>query len=190
MIRIRTTARVIRNTVLAAAFAGAGMAGLFASAGAAHASSNGQITVRSCGAVAGTATYSPGLLTSTLQNTTADITGYVSNCTGESGALSGFGTVTFDLSGSASLNAENFGSGTFTINWPGSTDPSEGTAGVTDVSGTEELSGTISSGPFTDGEISMEYLPTHQTGKGTAAKPVTAQTYINDTSLTVMENSG
>jgi hypothetical protein len=138
-------------------------------------------------ACAGKASYSPGLLTSTAQNTTATVTGFVSNC-GPSG--SGFGKVKIQLSGDASLNAENFGSGTFTINWPGSTEPSEGTAGVTDVNGTEELSGSITSGPFTGGVIAVDHLPTGQTGKGTTAKPVTAQTYINSTNLTVMENSG
>ena len=188
MIRIRPTARVIRNGLLSAAFAGAGMAGLLGTA-AAHASSNGIVIVKSCGALAGKATYSPGLLTSTAQNTTAALTGFVSNCTSGTGAT-GFGAVTFRLSGDASLNAENFGSGTFTINWPGSTEPSEGTAGVVDTSGTEELSGSITSGPYTGGEIAVDYLPTGQTGKGTTAKPVTAQTYINSANLTVSENDG
>lgn len=190
MISIRTSARVVRNALLSAAFAGAGMAGLFASAGAAHASTNGEVTAMSCGALAGTASYSPGLLTSTAQNTTAHITGYLSNCTSESGHLNGFGSVSFDLSGNASLSAENFGNGTFTINWPSPLEPSQGTAGVTDVNGTDELSGSITSGPYTGGVIQADYLPTHQTGKGTAAKPVTAQTYINTTSLTVTENDG
>jgi hypothetical protein len=186
MIRIRPTKRIIRNGLLSAAVAGAGLAGLVGTA-AAHASVSGIVTVKSCGALAGKATYSPGLLTSTAQNTTATLTGFVSNC-GSTG--SGFGKVDFQLSGAASLNAENFGSGTFTINWPGSTEPSEGTAGVIDASGTEELSGTITSGPLTGGVIAVDYLPTGQTGKGTAAKPVTAQSYINSTSITVMENGG
>jgi hypothetical protein len=188
MIRIHPTARVIRNGLLSAAFAGAGLTGLLGTV-AAHASTNGIVTVKSCGALAGKATYSPGLLTSTAQNTNATLTGFVSNCTSGSG-VTGFGKVKFQLSGTASLNGENFGSGTFTINWPGSTSPSTGTVGVTDVSGTEELSGSITSGPFTGGVIAVDYLPTGQTGSGTAAKPVTAQSYINSTNLTVTENDG
>ena len=189
MNRIHASARTARNILLSATIAGAGMAGLFGLAGTAHASTNGLVTVASCGALAGKVTYSPGLLTSTAQETDATVTGHVANCT-TSSHLTGFGTVTFQLSGDASLNSENFGSGTFTIKWPSPLTPSEGTAGVTESGGIEELSGTVTSGPYTGDEISVNYVTFGKTGSGTSANPVTAQKYINDQNLTVTANNG
>jgi len=189
MNRIHASARTARNILLSATIAGAGMAGLVGLAGTAHASTNGLVTVASCGALAGKVTYSPGLLTSTAQETDATVTGHVANCT-TSSHLTGFGTVTFQLSGDASLNSENFGSGTFTIKWPSPLMPSEGTAGVTESGGIEELTGTVTSGPYTGDEISVNYVTFGKTGSGTSANPVTAQKYINDQNLTVTANNG
>jgi hypothetical protein len=190
MIRIHTPARTARNILFSAAITGAGMASLFGLSGTAHASTNGLVTVASCGALAGKVTYSPGLLTSTARETDATVTGHVANCTNGSGHPTGFGSVTFNLSGDASLSSENFGSGTFTINWPSPLEPSMGTAGVTESGGIEELSGTVTAGPYTGDEISVNYVITGKTGSGTAANPVTAQNYINDQNLTVTANNG
>ncbi len=88
------------------------------------------------------------------------------------------------------MAAENFGSGTFTIDWPAPANPSVGTLGVTEIGGVEMLSGTITSGAFDGGVISGHNLITTSKGTGTAANPVTSQTYINNTSLTVQENTG
>jgi len=189
MNRIHASARTARNILLSATIAGAGMVGLFGLAGTAHASTNGLVTVASCGALSGKATYSPGLLTSTAQETDATLTGHVANCT-TSSHLTGFGTVNFQLSGDASLSSENFGSGTFTIKWPSPLTPSEGTAGVTESGGIEELSGTVTSGPYVGDEIAVDYVITGKKGKGTAANPVTAQNYINDQNLTITANDG
>jgi hypothetical protein len=190
MIRIHAAARVTRALVLSAAVAGAGTAGLLG-ATAAHASKvDGLVTIATCGALTGNISYSPGLLTSTAQNTTASLTGLVSNCeTQGAGQLSSFGTMTASLSGSASLAGEDF-SGTFTMNWPAPLSPSTGTVYVADSSGTEEVSASISSGPFTGDEFSYNYVITSEKGKGTTAKPVTSQSYINTTSLAVQENDG
>jgi hypothetical protein len=191
MIRKYNPARVARNALLSAAVAGAGVAGLLgATAGVAHASTaqpDGIVTVASCGAMAGTVTYSPGLLATTAQATTATLKGYVANCNNGS---SGFGKVTIQMSGSASLASESFGSGTFTITLPGATEASEGTLGVTDNGGTEQLSGTVTSGPHTGAVISADYQATSSKGKGTAAKPVTSQTLINTTNLIFQVNEG
>jgi hypothetical protein len=89
MIRIHTPARTARNILFSAAIAGAGMAGFFGLSGTAHASTNGLVTVASCGALAGNVSYSPGLLTSTAQNTDATVTGHVANCTNGNGHLTG-----------------------------------------------------------------------------------------------------
>lgn len=193
MSRIHNSGRIVRNAVLSAAIAGAGLAGLLgATAGAAHASvhkADGFVTVLTCGAMPGTSTYSPGLLTSTAQATNVTVKGYVSNCSGLGGQRAGFGTITAQLSGTASVNSENFG-GTFSITWPGATQASTGTLGVVDNAGTEQVNGTITSGPLTGGVISADYVVTTSKGTGTSAKPVKSQTFINDTSLTVQENDG
>jgi hypothetical protein len=191
--RIHTSARVVRNALLSAAVVGAGLTGLLGNtASAAHASTkvDGFVTVYSCGAMSGKITYSPGLLTNTAQPTNATMTGFVSNCTGLGGQAAGFGALKIQLSGTASVASENFGSGTFTISWPGSTTPSTGTLGVVDNGGTEQYGGSITSGPFTGGVISGHYLITGHKGAGTATNPVTSQNYINNTSLTVQENTG
>jgi hypothetical protein len=190
MNRIHASARTTRNILLSATMAGAGMAGLFGLAGTAHASTKGLVTVASCGALAGKVAYSPGLLTSTAQETDATVTGHVANCTNGSGHPTGFGSVTFNLSGDASLSAENFGSGTFTIHWPSPLSASKGTGGVFDSSGIEEFTGTVASGPYTGDEITVDYVITSTTGSGTAASPVTTQNYINDQNVTVTENNG
>jgi hypothetical protein len=190
MKHIHAPARTARNILISAAIAGSGMAGLLGLSGTAHASTNGIVTAASCGALAGKVTYSPGLLTSTAQNTDATVTGHVANCTTGSGHLTGFGTVTFTLSGDASLSSENFSSGTFTINWPSPLEPSTGTAGVVESGGIEELSGTVTSGPYTGDVLSVDYVSTGNTGSGTAASPVTAQNYINDQNLTITADNG
>jgi hypothetical protein len=195
MSRIHSSRRVVRNALLSAAVAGAGLTGLLgATAGVAHASvskADGYVTFMSCGALAGTATYSPGLLTSTAQATSATLKADVSNCLSDGeGQFTGFGTLTANLSGTASKSAENFGSGTFTLNWPAPLEASTGTLGVVDNNGVEQISGTITSGPYTGGVISADYVITTTKGAGTTAKPVKSQTFINTTSLTVQENDG
>ena len=195
MFGIHSAARAARNTLLSAAVAGIGLAGLLGAApSAAHAATNqakGFVTVDSCGAMSGKITYSPGLLSNTAQATNATVTGFVSNCSNQAGLGAGFGKVTMNLSGNASLAANGYGSGTFTINWPApATVASTGTVSVVDNAGVEQLSGTVTSGSFTGAVIGMNYLPTSQKGKGTALNPVTSQTFINTTSLTVSENTG
>jgi hypothetical protein len=189
MSRIHNSGRVVRNAVLSAAIAGAGLAGLLgATAGPAHASVNktdGYVTVLTCGALPGTITYSPGLLTSTAQATNATLKGYVANCNGLGGPRAGFGTITAQLSGTASVNSENF-SGTFSITLPGATQATTGTLTVVDNNGTEQISGTTAGGEV----INADYVITASKGTGTALKPVKSQTFINDTSLTFMENTG
>jgi hypothetical protein len=191
MIGTYKPARIARNALLSAAVAGAGLAGLLgATAGVAHASTaepNGIVTVASCGAMAGKITYSPGLLKTTAQATTATLKGYVANC---SNGVNGCGKVTIQMSGTASLASESFGSGTFSITFPGATEASEGTLGVTDNGGIEQLSGTVTSGAHTGATVSVDYQATSSKGKGTTAKPVTSQTFINTTTLLYQANDG
>ena len=171
MFGIHSAARAARNTLLSAAVAGAGLAGLLGAVpSAAHAASHqvsGYVTVGSCGATSGKITYSPGLLSNTALATAATMTGFVSNCTDEGfGQPAGFGTLTIDLSGNASLAANSYGSGTFTIHWPSpATTASTGTVGVVDNGGIEQLSGTVTSGPFTGAVIGAHYLPTSRRAK-------------------------
>jgi hypothetical protein len=189
MIRRYNTARVARNAVLSAALAGAGLAGLLgATAGAAHASvqrTAGFVTVTSCNSADGTVRYTPGL-TSTAQNTTASLSGFIAGCKNQGG----FGKLTASMFGSASLGSENFtSSGTFVMTWPTGTQ-SQGTLVVSESNGAETISGEITSGPFTGGVLQGSYVLTSQKGKGTTASPVTSQTFLTSTPLSISENTG
>jgi hypothetical protein len=188
-----TAARRVRAALVTAAAAGAGLAGLLGiGGGVAHAGVNGFVVTDSCTSVAGKITYSPGLRTSKLRAEHAVLTGTTSGCSDLfNGPIAGTGTFTAVLSGTASVNAENF-SGTFTINWPAGSgfNPSNGTLSVTDANGVETISGTVTSGFDTGSPLALQYVTTHNTGRGTALKPVTAQTYVNTQSLTLSRNTG
>jgi hypothetical protein len=193
MIRIYKPVRVARNAVLSAAVAGAGLAGLLgATAGVAHASvgkADGYVTVASCNSANGTVKYTPGL-TSVSQNTTAALSGFVAGCGNEGGKEPGFGKLVANMTGSASINSENFtSSGTFTLTWPTGAQ-SEGTLSATESNGAENVFGFITSGPYTNGAISGSYIITSQKGKGTAASPAKSQTFLTSTPLIIQENTG
>jgi len=190
-------ARRIRTALAATAAAGAGLAGLLgisgvANASTAHAIPNGYVAIDTCSSVAGKITYSPGLRTSYAKAQHAVLTGTTGGCNDIfSGPMSGSGTFTAILSGTASVNAENF-SGTFTINWPSSTgyNPSNGTLGVTEANGVETISGTVTSGFDTGTALALQYVTTGNTGRGTRLHPVTAQAYVNTQSLSLSRNTG
>jgi hypothetical protein len=101
------------------------------------------------------------------------------------------GTFSAALSGQASFDAENFG-GTFTITWPASSglSPSVGSVVVTDTNGTESLSGTVTSGAFTQSVLGLGLLTTSHAGKGTKKSPVTSQLFTSTQPLTVSDNVG
>jgi hypothetical protein len=186
-------ARRLRPALVTTVAAGAGLAGLLGiGGGVAHAGVNGYVVTDSCTSVAGKISYSPGLRTSKLKAEHAVLTGTTSGCSDLfNGALPGTGTFTAILSGTASVNAKNF-SGTFTINWPAGSgfNPSNGTLSVTDANGVETISGTVTSGFDTGSPLALQYVNTHNTGRGTALKPVTAQSYVNTQSLTLSRNTG
>ena len=177
---------------------GIGLAGLLSAGGVAHASTasyavpDGFAAVTSCTSVQGRISYSPGLLTSKARAEHAVLAGTTSGCSNIfSGAMNGSGTLTAILSGNASQGSENF-SGTFTINWPTGSgfNPSDGKLTVTDSSGAETISGTVTSGFETGSVLSLGYVTTGSTGKGTVSKPVTGQTFVNTQSLTLSEDEG
>ena len=186
-------ARRARAALVTAVTAGAGLAGLLGiGGGVAHAGVNGWVVTDTCTSVAGKITYSPGLRTSKLKAEHAVLTGTTSGCSDLfTGGLSGTGTFTAILSGTASVNAENF-SGTFTINWPAGSgfNPSNGTLSVTDANGLETISGSVTSGFDTGSPLALQYVTTHNTGRGTALKPVIAQSYVNTQPLTLSKNTG
>ena len=191
----RSTARRVRAALVTTAVAGAGIAGLLGMGGAAQASTHkaaGFVTIDSCTGVAGQITYSPGMRKTTFRKVSAVLTGTTSGCSDIfNGPISGTGTITAVLSGKADLASENF-SGTFTINWPAGSgfNPSNGTMSVTDSSGLETVSGTVTSGFDTGTVFAMQYVTTGNTGAGTKAHPVTAQTYTNTQPLTLSRNEG
>jgi hypothetical protein len=194
----RPVVRGIRAAAVAAAAAGASLAGVLGLAGTAQASTAaphvpaGYVVTDSCTSLAGRITYSPGLRTTRLKAQQAVLTGTTAGCSDIfSGPLSGTGSFTAVLSGSASLAAENF-SGTFTINWPAGSgfNPSNGTLSVTESGGLENISGTVTSGFDTGSALGGQYVITGKTGRGTRLHPVTAQTYTNTQPLTLSRNEG
>ena len=197
-----TARRRIRTAVATALTAGAGLAGLLGVSGVAHAATagsagaaarpDGWVVTTNCTGVSGSISYSPGMLTGTKKNVHATLTGTTSGCSNIfSGGMSGTGTITAILSGKADVKKENF-SGTFVINWPASSgyNPSDGNLTVTDTNGVETISGTVTSGFETGALVGMTYVTTGNTGSGTAAKPVTAQSFVNAQELSLSINEG
>ncbi len=194
-ISLRPAARRARTALVTTAVAGAGLAGVLGMGGAAHAAThavNGYVTIDSCTGVSGKIIYTPGLVKVTKKNVQAVLTGTTSGCSDIfSGAIGGTGTITAVMHGKVNLSTENF-SGTFTINWPAGSgfNPSNGNLTVTEASGLETVSGSVTSGFDTGTAFAMQYVVTGQTGVGGAKHPVTAQTYTNTQSLTLSRNEG
>ncbi len=187
----RVNLRRARNALLSLAVVGSGMAAFAASEGAAHAAPSGIVTVVSCASVAGKATFSPGLLKTTARQTTGHLTASISGCTGElAGSMTGVGTLTATLVGSASLASENL-SGTFTIAWPGGgLNPSSGNISVLDSNGTERVDLQITSGALTGEPSSVAFVVASQKGTGAPGHAVKSQQLINSAPLTVSVNDG
>ena len=175
------------STVLAASLAGAG------SAHATGLHPNGYSTVESCTSIAGSITWSPGLLTTKARPTTAVVTGTLSGCSGSNGAQAGTGTITAVVSGTSSL-ASATQTGTMTVNWPASSglNPSNATVTLHRVAANQPytLSGSNTSGAFASAVVSTTLLPTTQSGTGTSTHPVTRQNFVNTTPLTARVNFG
>jgi hypothetical protein len=191
------TARRVRTalvTTVAAAASVAGVLGMGGVAGASTASHapRGFVVIDTCTSVSGKIIYTPGLRKAVLKQVSAVLTGTTAGCSDIfNGPESGTGTFTAVLSGKADLAAENF-SGTFTINWPASSgfNPSNGSLTITDSSGLETVSGSVSSGFDTGTAFALQYVTTGNKGTGTKAKPVTSQTYTNTQALTLSRNEG
>jgi len=194
-ISLRPTARRARAALVTTVAASAGVAGLLGMGGVAHAATHaprGFVVIDSCTGVSGKITYSPGMVKVKKPLIHAVLTGTTSGCADIfNGPESGTGTFTAVLSGHANLSAENF-SGTFTINWPAGSgfNPSNGNLTVTESSGLENVSGSVTSGFDTGTAFAMQYVTTGNKGLGTALHPVTAQTYTNTQSLTLSRNEG
>lgn len=186
------TSRFVKVAVTAAALSAPL---LFASAATATPASrdivhpDGFVTVASCSTFSGTVVYAPGLLKTTLRQETATISGTLSNCQNSGGALPGTGTVNGTLSGMSSLNAVNL-SGSLVVSLPG-TNPSVVSAllyGTNQAADT--LGGNVVSGAYTGGIFKTSVLGVGKTGTGSRKYPVTAQTLVNTTPVTVSQNFG
>ena len=192
---MRPAARRARTALVTTVAAGAGLAGVLGMGGVVQAAThapNGYVTIDSCTGVAGKITFSPGMVKFKKPLIHAVLTGTTSGCANIfNGPESGTGTLTAVMSGHANLSAQNF-SGTFTINWPASSgfNPSNGNLTVTEANGLENVSGTVTSGFDTGTAFALQYVVTGQTGRGTAAHPVTAETYTNTQPLTLSRNEG
>jgi hypothetical protein len=191
----RRAARRGRAALVTAAVAGAGLAGALAIGGAANASvanPNGWVVYTSCTGVSGSISISPGLHALKARNVQEVLTGTTSGCSNIfDGSLSGTGTLTAVMSGSATYKAQNL-SGTFTINWPASSgyNPSNGTLTATESNGVETVTGSVTSGFETGAEFGLQYVITGHTGKPRSTKGVIAETYTNTQPLTLSVNTG
>jgi hypothetical protein len=191
-----STAGRVRVALVITAVAGASVTALLGT-GAAQASTAshrvaGRVVVDSCTGVVGKITYTPGLRKTKVKAEQAVLSGTISGCTDATqGPMSGTGTFTATLSGKASVAAENF-TGTFTINWPTSSgfNPSTGTLSVTDSSGMENVSGSVTGGADTGTALAMQYVIIGDKGAGTKKHPVTVQAFDNSQSLTLSRNEG
>jgi hypothetical protein len=135
--------------------------------------------------------YRPGLLRTTTRKVLTLETSITTGCSDSfSGPLPGTGTFAAALSGNVSLSSENF-TGLFTIYWPQSSgfNPSNGTLTITESGGLENVTGTVTSGFDTGSALSLQYVTTGKTGKGTRRHPVTAQAFTNTTPLTLSHNN-
>lgn len=190
----RFTARRVRAALVTTVAAGVGVGSLLGMSGAASASTghvDGYAVYTTCTGVSGQISYSPGLK-KTKRLVHAVLTGTTTGCSNIfDGGLSGNGTITAVMSGEAKVGAEDF-SGTFTVNWPASSgyNPSNGNLSVTESSGLETVSGTVTSGFETGAEFTMQYVITGHTGKPKSRKGVTGQTYVNTQPLDLLVNTG
>jgi len=192
----RFTARRARTALVTTVAAGAGVAGMLGVSGVAQASTAGHVppgwvVIDTCTGVSGKVTYSPGLEKKN-RSVQAVLTGTTSGCSDIfNGAISGTGTITAVMSGTANANAENF-SGTFTINWPAGSgfNPSTGNLTVTEANGLETVSGSVTSGFDTGTALSWQYVITGHTGRTGTKKGITAQTDTNTQSLNLSRNEG
>jgi hypothetical protein len=183
-----------RAALVTTAVAGAGLAGALAMGSVASASTghaDGYIVYTSCSGVSGSISISPGLHAKarTVQEV---LTGTTSGCSNVfDGPLSGTGTLTAIMSGSATYSAQNL-SGTFTINWPASSgyNPSNGNLSTTESNGVETVTGSVTSGFETGAEFTLQYVLTGHTGKPKSTKGVTAETYTNTQALNLLVNTG
>ena len=167
-------------------------AGLVGTAGVAHAATpDGEFAVGSCSNVAAAVTYSPGLRRAKAKTHTATLSGLISDCSVFTNPVAGSGLISAILSGRASYDAENF-TGTFSVIWPASAglSASDGSLVVTDSGGTETFSGTVTSGAFVGGLLSLDLITTSHSGTGTRKSPVTSQLFTSTAPLTVSQLDG
>jgi hypothetical protein len=191
----RTVARRGRAALAATAVTGAGLAGLLGIGGVAHASTghpDGWAVYTTCTGVSGSISINPGLKAVKARTVQEVLSGTTSGCSNIfSGGMSGTGTFTGILSGSATYKAQNL-SGTFTVNWPAGSgyDPSNGTLGETESNGVETVTGTVTSGYETSAEFTLQYVISGHTGKPGSKTGVTKEVYTNTQPLDLLENTG
>jgi len=194
---IATATRLVRTGLVATAItAGAAVAGGLA-AGPAQAATQtpaGFVTQMQCTGESGTITYSPGIYGSNVHRTNAALSATLTGCSDEFGGVyTDNGQLSVNLSGKSS-KATGTLSGSFVISWPASShyNPSVGTATLNYATGTLSLSGYTSStsGAWEGSYVSTNMLVTGHKGAGTKLHPITQQSFVNTTPLTVQHNIG
>lgn len=200
-----STTHRLRRAAVVALTAGAAVTGVVAgvspafaapahhvvSASSPSATPDGLFAVQRCTTMTGSVQFQPGLV-KTARTETALVNATLDGCSLDGGAVSGQGTLTAVLTGSASTTSQAL-SGTYTINWPAgeNLNPSTGRLSLSGPSlNVVSFSGTGTAGAFTGLPVSGAWFISGQTGSGTSRKPITAETFVNTVPLQVVENLG
>jgi hypothetical protein len=173
----------LASLVLAAA------AAVSASAGTAQAAPAGYVVVARCSGLSGSVTYSPALRKK-AKVVHETITGTLTGCSGQGMTLSGSGSFSASLTGSASTLANNE-HGTFVINWPSFYNPTTGNISTVGPSSSQyTASGQDTGGAFTGGVLGAGWFVTGQTLAGKKHNQVAAETFVNTLPLAIKVNFG
>src|SRR3954454_10903746 len=160
-----------------------------ASAGSAQAAPRGYVVVAQCSGFSGSITYTPALR-KRAKAVQEIITGTLSGCTAEGMVLSGTGTFSATLSGTAGTQVNNE-HGTFVINWPSFFNPTTGNLSTVGPSSSQyPAPGSHTAGAFTGGVLGAGWFVTGQTLTGRKHNQVAAETFVNTKPITISQNLG
>src|SRR5690349_2374705 len=140
------------RTTRIASLALAAAALVAATAGSAQATARGYVVVAQCTGLTGNITYTPALRKKP-KAVHETITGTLTGCSGEGMTLSGTGSFSATLSGTAGTLSNNE-HGTFVINWPSFFNPTTGNLSTVGPSSSQyTASGQDTGGAFTGGVL-------------------------------------
>jgi hypothetical protein len=185
----------VRRVLIAAATAATAASAVLATAGAASAAPAGFSPVISCASVAGSTSYTPGLLAAKTRATTAVLAGTVTGCQDNlaGGPLAGTGSLNATLSGVSRFGAVNE-TGSFVISWPSFYNPSTGALRLSgpNADGSYTVSGQVTGGAFVGALVSTQLFitGTNKGATGAARHALTRQSWVDSAPLVISRNLG